>query len=689
MFDKIKKLVEQNLRQKITIDSFVSRTNLLCKQLSRLNTTSLSEQNVNLVKKLASLYLKVFSDNSLLIKYEDLDTLAAFSFYNFLVEKDKRTLIQVLCDIKDNSLNLRLADGDMDACQTILKRLNQLFDMQSSTNLEELTNYLKKYFIEMIGNKFLDTAYDFFTNKLKPKLAKHELDSLLQDTFWKVLISQDIAYLDKVVRKFEIDFKDYLIERTVNGQIVALSVTSAISCVTSKEQYLLFLKKYYVHPDSDQHSVHFKNKMLGMTALLNASNTGDLELVELLTKYGADINQLILYKNGDVVTFRTPFSVSFGTGDIEFVKSLVYKFGANPLQAILRLKQLISDLTNTILPSNLHIIPSIGACELLQKIGKEEYEKYGAAYFEIVENYFLEQALKDLSKTKKHSQKKERKRSSKKDKKAFLPAYCSLLTSEACEEPIEEPIIEQQLITDYLDLQGTVSQTFPSAQTLENKLDILLLEYIQVQSDENARNLCNFIKKNPEIELYSVTAIFNSLGGIEDVKSALMHDPRILHKFFQIKKANSDSLLNKTQASSVAETIPEGAYKVQSSLKNAAYVAVSAEVKQKLDPTLFTKFAQKLMDCSFIKANSTNESGIKIIRGTIKLKLATEDISIAAHVKYFHKPLSVILIVLDKIIDHSYKYPDSDLKTIEIASFSEVSSQLQEVTQRSRNLIGP
>ena len=73
------------------------------------------------------------------------------------------------------------------------------------------------------------------------------------------------------------------------------------------------MKRKGVNPDSDIDRSDFI-AMENMTLLMYCCNKGDRESVELLLRYGADINQVIkvVNKHG-VMTFRTPFSVSIGS----------------------------------------------------------------------------------------------------------------------------------------------------------------------------------------------------------------------------------------------------------------------------------------------------------------------------------------------------------------------------------------
>ena len=51
---------------------------------------------------------------------------------------------------------------------------------------------------------------------------------------------------------------------------------------------------------------------------------------------------------------------------------------------------------------------------------------------------------------------------------------------------------------------------------------------------------------------------------------------------------------------------------------------------------LLSKINEQIKNCKIIAADSEDISGIKIIKGIIKLKIATEDLSVATNVKYFN-----------------------------------------------------
>jgi hypothetical protein len=682
LFEQIKKLIKQKLQKKIEDNEFIVQSRKFYKTLAILDVNKLTEEQVNLLTFFGRNYVNVFLDNSLSITCDDLDFIAFLAFNKFVPQTDMKTLNKLLFNITNDALELRLAKGDVSLCEHIIMRHNVLFDMQPSATRKELNDYLKTYLTRMIDKKFLRAAHDFFTNKIKGNLSESKLNDLFCEIFFQTVHSQDIKYLEQIVATFNLNFKNYLSKHIdANNKIVGLSIISAVCLLKSKdskEQYLSFLKKNNIDIDADQYSVNFYNKMKGMTALLNASNQGDLELVELLVKYGADINQLIPCKNnfGDTISFRTPFSVSFGTGNIEFVKSLVFRCGANPLIAMINCKQLMLSYS---LPINLETIPTMGAGELSEKIGKEEYEKYASAYYEIIENYFLNQLLKRDLQTTEVSTKKPAmiennyysttvdEQSITIDSSPFSETNLDTLSISSV-----SPIIHEKLFDDYIDFKKVISQK--TKKSLENEFDILLLEYLKDHLEENLQKLHAFIKENPEIEFYSIRSILNNIDNIEDVQ-CILSDPCILHKFFKLKKQNSNSLLNNVKESI---KLPDGFYKIQSNLKNAVYAAVSTEIGSKLDYSnshLLQKFIDQLKKgCKFIKANSEHESGIKRIKGTIKLKLANEDYSIAAEIKYLHEPSLITLIVFDKIIDHNYLYPCKDIQTIGIVDFSEISS---------------
>ena len=136
-----------------------------------------------------------------------------------------------------------------------------------------------------------------------------------------------------MVDQFKIDLKSLSVQSKTGGIFTALTFFLSLPTLELKEQYLRLLKKKGVHPDSDVDRPDFI-AMDSMTLLMYCCNKGDRDSVDLLLKYGADINQVIhkvVNKDG-VITFRTPFSVSIGSADIDFVKYLVNK-GANPTKA--------------------------------------------------------------------------------------------------------------------------------------------------------------------------------------------------------------------------------------------------------------------------------------------------------------------------------------------------------------------
>ena len=691
--EKLKELIQNKLVNKINIDEFINQTRMLIEKISISYIDFLRTDDIKLLKILSNNYLDIFIKDGLLIKYEDLATLAAFNFQKWLTEKGEQDLRKILHQIQEDALNLRLNSGDMHVCQKILMLKNELFNI-TLFEKEKLNTYLNRYLIEMINKKFLNAAYEFFINKIKPNLSKDELNSLLYNIFCEVFSSQDVVYLAETVKKFKINFKNYLLKfNLADNQVVEMSVISAVFYLKareSREKYLLFLKKHNVHPDSDKDSDYFEEKMKSMTALLMASNQGKLEMVELLVKHGADINQAILYKNnlGEILSCRTPFSVAFGTGDIAFVKLLVYKFGANPLTAIINTTQHLK-LAQKDFPNVYCIIPSMGAGELSARIGKEEYEKYTSDYYEIIENYFLKYLLEYGTHKKETPTKK--KISSKELPTPFLPVYdkqlivsSNLLSSiaavdsvnsvAAISKPFVKPIdIDEKLFSDYLDFKKFISKRKSQRSSLENEFDMLLLEYIQVNSEENLKKMHDFINENPEIEFYLITTVLQNVDNAEDVKDILINKPHMLHKFFKIKKQYSDLLVNKNEET--IEVIPEGVYKVQSNLNNALYVAISSTVKEKLgydNPILLHKFTEQLNCCKFIEAKSKGFSGIKIIGGIIKLKLANENVSIATDVKYVNESSLSTLILFDRIIDHGFKYTSKSIKIHKVNDFSDI-----------------
>lgn len=75
-----------------------------------------------------------------------------------------------------------------------------------------------------------------------------------------------------------------------------------------------------------------------------------------------------------------------------------------------------------------------------------------------------------------------------------------------------------------------------------------------------------------------------------------------------------------------------------------------------------------------VTANSKEQSGIKIIKGTIKFKLANEDLALAAQIKYYNKfsLTTFTLVVFDKIIDHTFICMEKRTKTEIVDDFSQI-----------------
>lgn len=697
--EELKELLEKKLRGNIKIEQFIKQTRKLCTRFSNLPPSScITEKDIHFLKMLSKDYLEIILSNPLKITYDDVVTLLAFNFERWVHESYVEKMKTAIRQIPEYALNLKLCDGDFNGCQEIIILFNNANDFQEVTsNRDLLKKDLIDFFEAMINKKFLKAAVKFLESKINPILAQNELEDLLHNTFFTVLSSNDIDYLREVVKKLKIDFKNYLFSyKHPDFDEINISVTSMVLYLQPKEikeKYLIFLKNHRIHPDSDQFSDHFEKKLNSMTALLLASNRGDLESTELLIKYGADINQALPRKNnsGEIITFRTPFSVSFGTGNLEFVKNLVYKLGADPLMAISKIRKYYLSLNPADVDLNFNnMIPIMGGEELLQKIGQEKYQDYVIAYHEIIENRFLELFLQEIQ-TKKTQSKKQT--GEKQSTATFLPSYNQQLIANADITNIfgitEVPTAaisanlaatsidtNQELLNDYIAFKEDISQK--NKNILENRFDILLLNYIQKNTEENLRILHSFICENPELEFYLVTSILKNVNEIDDVKNILMQDPQILHKFFILKKQHLNTSIN--QANKIIEAIPSWVYKVQSKLKHTLYIAISPEVEATLmrdNQVLLDKMKQQLKNCKIISTDSKNLSGIKIIKGIIKLKIASEDIAIATNVKYHDVYSLSTFVMFDKIIDHKYKYNDREIRIENVSGFSDIFRQAE------------
>ncbi len=406
-----------------------------------------------------------------------------------------------------------------------------------------------------------------------------------------------------------------------------------------------------------------------MTLLMYCCNKGDRESVELLLRYGADINQVIkvVNKHG-VMTFRTPFSVSIGSADIEFVTYIVNQ-GADPLKAMNLMNEVVAKFTEKPFESNLNLIPTMGSGEIPVEIR----EGYLSQVYSIMEQYYLKELLANYEFSAVHAFEEE-----KESKKVKELSQHSISSSQkkGVQEQVAEYINFKKLERGFLKKDSA---------TTENTFDILLLEFCQNGSEKILEQIHEYMALNPELNHYAIRSILESREASGLAHEVFRYAPALLHKFFTLKKQLCDSSLQQKKVS----IVPEGAYEVQSNLTNTVYVSITPDLKEQLKERsleIFNKFSQKLSDCRFIKSDSNGISGIKTYKGVIKLKIAGEDISIVTKQKYLEKATGNILIIFDKIYTHKDKAGQA-VTTHEVVAFDEVWSRIGVLDAESQGFI--
>jgi hypothetical protein len=446
----------------------------------------------------------------------------------------------------------------------------------------------------------------------------------------------------------------------------ALSFTVCLKDIKTKEQYLYFLKKKGMHFDSEKDRPDFV-KMKGKNLLIRACNEGDQELVELLLGLGADINQTFQYTNSNQRVLNcNPFSASFSSMNIEFVKYLIAK-GADPIESSRVLEHQIStedeDYTyqQMIIEQN-KIEPTIGmvVSEGLFKnssiSSEENFVAFAGQYWLLVEKY-IEERLSTLL------------------VEEASPDYCVPIkrppveSSKPTKVVLETPPSPQEkipkLLSAYIDLKQ-VRKKLLNEKTIniENEFDILLLKFCRTGSEQELAAVHDYLLQYPELNHYAITGMLETEKSAAVAHSVFMYQPKLLNKFFELKKSFQED----------AALIENKGYKVLSNLKHDVYVDIAPKLKCILEENykdFYKKLKAVIVDCKFIKADSEGMSGIKTYAGIIKLKVAGENWEIMTHTKYLDKSTGNSLIIFDQIIDHKDK-PKGVLETIKLDNFTDI-----------------
>ena len=455
---------------------------------------------------------------------------------------------------------------------------------------------------------------------------------MLSNFFLSALTTQDIKYLARVVDEFSIDLKTFSIFLIDNQQVTPLGLLpyiwseSSAKVKASAKDYLEFLvKKHKLHPDSDQSRPDFSSYN-NMTALLISCNIGNREVTELLLQYGADINQLIAMKNSvsKSVVFRTPFAVSCGSGDIDFVRYLVSQ-KADPLKCPDALKEAVGCAA-----PNLRILPTMGK----EQLPLDKVHTFLPQYYELIEVAYLERIESSIQKAQEELLSENRNKSS---------AESSSPQAKQKHTPVD--LKTKQIIDQYISFKSQ-----KTTKDIRDELDILLIEYLRDRSEDQLASIHDYINNYPELHYYVVSNLLKSLDNVTDASDVLMYHPNLLHQFCSLKKREME--LKETQSQDI-EDIPKGVYEVRSELKHKVYVSISEDLRAQLRDEEVKKFEALLSQgCKFIQGSSLGISGIKTHGSVIKLKLAHQDKSIATNIRYIDKSTGTILIVFDRELSH-------------------------------------
>ncbi len=661
LFDELKELFATRLRESISDEDFLVKTREISKKAT-IKQSEVGTEEVKLLKTIAKNYIAILKQGRIEMLREDIGALATFAFEKWLKDDDIWEMSNLIYQER-----IKLLETEHTTPQQkndIEKKIMLISEFFSLRGEGDIYGMQRDYCLSLASKKFLK-ALKFEFDRSKAILTAPELKKLSDSLFVRVFNFHDIKYLEQLVDTLDIDLKSFTGLSTDGSVCSAINISTSLPTIELKSQYFDFLRSQGLHPDSDLKRLDFV-KMHSMSVLLHHCNKGNLEDVKLLLRYGADINQLVEVVNLEgLKTFRTPFSVSLGSGDIEFVKYLVRE-GADPLQAMDRYQKYIKEELSDF-PGNVRCVPTMGSSEVSSEVNDE--------YCRIIEQAYLQRMLGCLggaeAKSPDHS---EQGGAAVSDSKGGGVVSANLAASEIPE-----------LVSQYIDFKKSVpaflSQGRQDSRNIENEFDVLLLEFLNDSLGESLGKIHSYIEEHPEVKHYAVHSILDLAISSDVASEVFAPQPALLHQFFTLKKQLCDSSLQQKKVSDV----PDGVYQVKSDLKSAVYVSIAPALKDQLDPSILVKFSNKLSNCKFIKSDSKGISGIKTYKGVIKLKLAAEDQSLIATQKYLDKSTGNVLIIFDQIHTHKDKVTSSSITIHKVDGFSELWSLVASVGAESHD----
>ena len=602
----------------------------------------IEEINSKLLHLVSVGYLDLLCNNKQFVNKEDIKTLLAHRANEWGNSGDY--LIQssnFISSLRSDAIELSLPSHNQKACEDLLITIDSFFTPQIS--LEERCDEI----IYLVGKQFSKAASIQY-KKLERDIIENKPVTLGRIFVDACLVSAkkgSVEYLDKIIQLFGINLE------TLTIHYKGLTFSPMTFIVTQeaviKAKYIdLLCNKYGLHPDYDVKREDFEN-LRKITPLMLAGYREDSDAIKLLLKHGADINLVTsLTGEGGVTLYRTAFSVSIGAKNIDIINLLIDN-GADPSKASNLFRKALEAEPGELSP-NLLLMPVISQGGNLNSPANYEYLAKVRA---VVERHHVKKILSLLEDEAEAVERKE------------IPDAAASKPKSTAEE----------LLDDYIEfkhesLAQEKSCTQDAKVTIESQFDLMLLKFCRNRSEEGAEEIHQYIQENPELNLYALTSILNISEPEEVAHQIFASKPKLMHKFFTLKKA-----ITASDPQDVAANILENMHPVHSNLKNNVYIAVSPELKcEEIYSTIAKKVSSILESCKFIKSDSRKISGLKTYGGMIKLKIGGEDLSLYTNQKYLETTTGNVYIVLDRIGDHKLKKTAGYVETIEVESFAAI-----------------
>jgi len=393
-----------------------------------------------------------------------------------------------------------------------------------------------------------------------------------------------------------------------------------------------------------QQGLPCKSNIVHMNALMLSMHCEpiNLDLIKTLLELNvSDINALITLPSDGTQLLQTAFSYAVGKMDFNLL-SLLLEHGADPYLAnniaTLTLREQYGE--------NIEVRLS---AHLKDKLPLEKDRlDYWLKLDEFVENFYLTKLTNAQKEVEYKSQ-----------ASVSTSSITDLPVSKLKSQSDKDELIEKQHSIDtglakatfdqYIKYKQGVQQssTLPEKKVLEHKFDFLLLNWFQSNNSEYLDSLNTLLAENPDLNGYSATCLLNSNVSAEIVNNDFARNPKLLDKFFTLKKQGYHS----TKVEAEVVTLQNNVYEVQGNFTNKIFIKVSESALEKLGNDNKTKVLSQLSDIHFIKSSSHGMPGIKSYPGCIKLKIPRTDLNLYATERCLDQKGN-ILIIFDKVGNH-------------------------------------